>query len=122
MDFDRAIQAHTNWKLRLFNYCKGSSQDKIDVRTVEKDNVCELGEWLHAERRKHAGGTGFEKLIEAHAAFHRSAAAVAALIERGQAPEAEKLLRSPDSEFNKRSLQVVGCLMSLRAKSEYALM
>ncbi|HUI57838.1 MAG TPA: CZB domain-containing protein [Bryobacteraceae bacterium] len=122
MDFDSAIQAHTNWKLRLYNYCKGNSQDKIDVRTVQKDDICELGKWIHGEYRKHAGDPDFERLIEAHAAFHRSAAAAAALVELGLAPEAERVLRSPHSELSRRSLQVVGCLMSLKAKSEYALM
>ena len=33
MDFDGAIQAHTNWKLRLFSYCRGKVAEKIDMQT-----------------------------------------------------------------------------------------
>jgi methyl-accepting chemotaxis protein len=114
MDFDSAIQAHTNWKLRLFSACKGSSKEKIDARTVEKDNVCELGKWLHGDAQKNVGSPALETLLQAHAAFHRTAAGLAVMIERGPNSAAETALNSPGSEFNKLSRQVVGQLAGLR--------
>jgi hypothetical protein len=114
MDIDGAIQAHTNWKLRLFGACKGSSKEKIEAQTVEKDNVCELGKWLHGDAQRLGDDAVLKTLLEAHAAFHRTAAALARLIERGQNAAAEKALTAPDSEFNKLSIQVVGKLAQLR--------
>jgi hypothetical protein len=116
MDFDSAIQAHTNWKLRLFSACKGSSKEKIDVRTVEKDNLCELGKWLHGDAKRYGADSSLATLVRAHAEFHRSAAALALLIERGQKAAAEKILASPDSDFNKLSIRVVGQILTLRSQ------
>ena len=114
MDFDSAIQAHTNWKLRLFSYSHGSVVKKIDVQTLMKDNVCALGQWLHGDGRKYAADPKFKQLKETHAAFHQCAAAVGAMVDRGQPAAAAALLKSPESEFNRLSIRVVGLLMGLR--------
>jgi len=116
MDFDGAVKAHSNWMLRLFNYCKGTSQEKLDPRTIEKDNVCDLGKWLHGEGGKFAADPEFPGLMKAHAAFHKSAASVVVLVDRGQRSEAEKLLTAGDSEYRQLSTQVVGLLKKLERK------
>ncbi|HUI82267.1 MAG TPA: CZB domain-containing protein [Bryobacteraceae bacterium] len=116
MDFDSAIKAHANWMLRLFGYCKGTSQEKLDAGTIQKDNVCDLGKWLHGDGRKFAADPEFKTLVETHAAFHKSAASVVVLVDRGQRPEAEKLLSSADSEYMRRSTQVVGLLKKFQRR------
>jgi aerotaxis receptor len=120
MDFDSAIQAHTNWKLKLFNYCRGKLTEKIDLQTLRLDNACALGKWLHGEGRRYGTDAQFKKLLETHAGFHACAASVARMVEQGQAPQAESLLNSPQSEFNRLSLGVVGILMDLRRKHSTA--
>ena len=114
MDFDAAIKAHANWRLRLFGYCTGKSREKLDVRSIEKDNVCDLGKWLHGEGKRYQSDAIFPKLIAAHAAFHQSAASVAALVDQGQRSAAQEMLESPASEFGKRSVEVVGYLSQLK--------
>jgi hypothetical protein len=114
MDFTGAIRAHADWKLRLLSYCQGAL--KLDLRTLEKDNVCELGKWLHGEARKYGADPMLRELTDAHAAFHRCAASVAALVERGQATAAEASLHAKDSDFNRLSRKVVGFLMKMREK------
>lgn len=117
-DFKTAIQAHSNWKLRLAAQCRGNSAEKIDVAALAKDNVCDLGQWLHGPGRRNASNARFRELIDAHAAFHRNAAAIAEMIGRGKGVEAEALINSRESEFGKQSLRVVGILMELRAQNE----
>ena len=115
-NFSSAIQAHTNWKLRLAASCRSASAEKIDVAALAKDNVCALGKWLHGDGRAHDSHARFRELVDAHAGFHRSAAALAVLIEHGKPDEAAVLLNSRDSEFGKLSLRVVGVLMALRSE------
>jgi|SRR5208283_5429093 len=116
MNFSSAIQAHTNWELRLYGHCCNSSKDVIDICTLEKDNARELGKWLHDAAQRHISDPQFGELISSHAAFHRSAAAVAAMIEGGKRAEAEALLNSPGSEYCKLSVRVVGFLMGFRTR------
>jgi methyl-accepting chemotaxis protein len=114
MDFDDAIQAHTNWKLRLFSYARGQVAERIDVPTLRKDNVCALGRWLYGEGPKHAADPKFKQLQEVHSAFHQSAASLGAMVDRGDSSAAAAQLSSPGSEFNRLSIRVVGLLMNLR--------
>jgi len=115
-NFTSAIQAHSNWKLRLGAQCRAASPEKIDVNTLAKDNVCDLGKWLHGDRRRHASQSKYQQLVEAHAAFHRSAAALATMIAGGQGAQAETLINSRDSDFAKHSTRVVSLLMALRTE------
>jgi hypothetical protein len=116
MNFSAAIQAHANWKLRLAALCQGSSREKIDIDSLAKDNVCELGKWLHGDCRKYASDPKFQELVNTHAAFHRSAAAIAKMAGSGKAAEAEASINSRESEFGKISVQVVGLLMGFRGR------
>ena len=110
MDFD-AIQAHTNWKLRLFRYCRGSLSEDFDLRSLQKDNVCSLGQWLYGEGGKYAADPHFKTLLAMHAALHRCVPPVDELVESGQSSAAEALLNSRESEFNRLSIRMVGLLM-----------
>ena len=116
MDFDGAIQAHTNWKLRLFSASKGVSKEKIDIPGVERDDNRELGKWLHGDAKKSVK-EGLDVLSQAHAQFHRCAAGLARQLDDAQNSAVEKALTSPDSEFNKLSMQVVGKLSKLRREA-----
>jgi methyl-accepting chemotaxis protein len=114
MDFDGAIQAHSNWKIRLLNSVRGRANEEIDLQLLRTDDHCSLGQWLHGEGRKFADDPKFAKLREAHTAFHNSAASLGLLIQQGQNASAEALLSAPDSEFNRLSFRIVAALMDLR--------
>lgn len=116
MDFESAVTAHTNWMLRLFGYCKGTSNERLDPQTIQKDNVCDLGKWLHGDGRKFADDPEFPQLLKEHAAFHKSAASVVVLVDRGQRSAAEQILRSAESDYCRLSLQVVGLLKKFQQK------
>ena len=116
MDFDSAVKAHTNWMLRLFGYARGTSQEKLDAQSIEKDNVCDLGKWLRGEGRKYAAEPEFSELVTAHAAFHKSAASIVVLVDQGKRSKAEQLLMAVDSDYRQRSFEVIGLLRKLQRK------
>ena len=116
MDFSAAIRAHANWRLRLSTYCQGSLKEEINIQTLAKDNACDLGKWLYGEGQKYRWDPKLEELIKAHAAFHRSAAAIVVMVHSGKRKEAESLLNSNESQYAKLSVQVVGILMKLRTQ------
>jgi methyl-accepting chemotaxis protein len=114
MNFTRAIQAHSDWKLRLSAYCEGTLTEAIDIGKLTRDDACELGQWLFGEGRRFNADPKFSDLILAHAAFHRAAGKIAALIESGQRGEGKRLMQFRDSDFGKCSSNVVGLLMRFR--------
>lgn len=116
MDFDAAVKAHSNWLLRLFGYAKGTSKEKLDPKTIAKDNVCDLGKWLYGDGQRYAGEPEFPELIKTHAAFHRSAAFVVELVDQRKGAEAQQILSSKDSDYCQGSFKVIGLLRKLEKK------
>lgn len=116
MDFDGAVKAHSNWMLRLFCYAKGTSKEKLDPKTIAKDNVCDLGKWLYGDGRKYAGEPEFAELIATHAAFHKSAASVVELVDQGKSAAAQQILMSRDSDYYQGSSKVILLLRRIEKK------
>ena len=116
MDIDGAIQAHSDWKLRLLNLARGVKSEEVDLQTLGADHLCVLGRWLHGDGQKHAGDARFAKLVETHAAFHKCAASVGTLIADGRATAAETQLTSVGSEFNRLSFRVTAFLKDLDSR------
>ncbi len=116
MNFSSAIQAHSNWKLRLVAHCEGKATDKLDMHGLMKDDLCELGKWLHDPSQKYAADPKFPELVKAHALFHRAAGTVAAMIISGKRAEALVQINSRESDFGKLSIAVVGLLMGFRTR------
>jgi len=117
MDFDAAMQAHANWKIRLTGYANGIVKDKPDAVTAGKDNACQLGQWLHGEAKaKLAGRPDYAVLVSAHAEFHRQAAAVIRTVESGQLDKARGELDNSESAYRKASSRVISLLMEMKAK------
>lgn len=113
MDFDEAIRAHATWK-RRFSACLRARDHGIDVANLEVDDKCPLGCWIHGEGAKHGARPELVALKDAHARFHRAAAAVARKAESGQAVSEELVLGS-DSDFAQASQAVVAALMTAKA-------
>ncbi len=111
-DFDRAIEAHRQWKVKLRQAIAEHGQ--LDADTICRDDRCPLGQWLHGPGGQRWGSQpGFVALLEKHAEFHGAAGAVARQINGGAYADAERLIGS-GSAFARASNEVATLL--LRAK------
>ncbi|MFZ5446444.1 MAG: CZB domain-containing protein [Myxococcota bacterium] len=111
MNLDNAIDAHAQWKIKLRTAIR--TRQPLDADTIAKDNVCELGKWLHGEAKERYGATpAWAELLQLHATFHRAAAEVAKAISAGKYDEAERLLTAP--AYVTASKQVTVAIMQLK--------
>jgi len=91
MNFDDALAAHMNWKVKLRTAIGEKAQ--LDAATISRDDACVLGKWLHGEARtKYGKLPTYHQCMTAHAAFHREAGKIAKLINENKLPEAEAAL------------------------------
>jgi len=114
MDFDEAIRAHSSWKLKLSNYLR-TPDKSIDIATLEVDNKCPLGCWVHGEGTKYASSPEFVTLKAEHAKFHKAAAAVARKAESGKAVSEETALGGK-SDFSQASQAVISAIMAIKKR------
>ncbi|MBL0147461.1 MAG: cache domain-containing protein [Ideonella sp.] len=92
-DFDKAIDAHRQWKVTLRRAI--ADRERLDADTLCKDDQCPLGQWIHGPGGKQwAHKPRFVELTERHAEFHREAGGVAKRINSGAYGEAERLIGS----------------------------
>lgn len=111
LDFQKWIAAHRNWRQRLVAYLDGSSSETLDESVICHDNRCDLGEWIHGNGNKFYGDVPvFQRLIQDHAAFHRSAAEVVGQFKQGGEKDARRIL---NGEFDLCSMRVIGGLEQL---------
>jgi methyl-accepting chemotaxis protein len=107
-DFDAAIAAHRDWKVKLRQAI--AERGRLDADTLCRDDQCPLGRWLHGEgQRRWSSRPGFVKLVDKHAEFHRAAGEVAHRINGGQYDQAERLIGS-GSKFARTSTEVATLL------------
>jgi methyl-accepting chemotaxis protein len=88
-DFDKAIDAHRQWKVKLRKaICDKDHQ--LDADTICRDDRCPLGQWLHGEGGQQWGSKPrFVALLSKHAEFHQVAGGVAKQINQGHLAEAD---------------------------------
>ena len=92
-DFDAAIEAHRQWKVTLRKAI--ADHDRLDSDRICRDDQCPLGRWLHGPGKSSWGHRpSFVALLDTHAAFHQTAAAVARQINAGHYAQAETLIGS----------------------------
>lgn len=91
IDFDEAIRAHLDWT-EAFRTAIVLGR-RVETTDIARDDLCDLGRWLHSEEaRRFSGSATYDRLVAAHATFHREAAKVAELINSGRGAEAERRL------------------------------
>jgi hypothetical protein len=112
MDFEKAIQAHVQWKSKLAAYI-AKPDHSLNSATIAKDNCCELGKWLHGEGQMHSKSPEFAKLVADHARFHAAAADIVKRADAGQHVNEEVALGA-HSEYAAASNTVVTELMRLK--------
>jgi methyl-accepting chemotaxis protein len=107
-DFDKAIDAHRQWKVKLRKAI--SDHEKLDGDTICRDDQCPLGKWIHGPGGAQWGGRPtFVDLQKKHAEFHQAAGNVARQINAGKYEQAEKLIGS-GSSFAQVSTEVATIL------------
>ncbi len=92
-NFDKAIDAHRQWKVKLRKAI--AERDTLDSDVICRDDQCPLGQWLHGPGGVQWGARpAFVALLNTHAEFHRTAGAVAKQINAGHYSQAEQLIGS----------------------------
>ncbi len=109
LDVQSAIHAHSRWLMRLKGFIEGFSEQDLDADKVGRDDLCDLGKWIHGNGRNETDPALYAELKDQHAAFHVCAGGVIhAHRSRGKAA-AEQLLQ-PESEFMQLSARVIRLL------------
>ena len=112
LDFASAIRAHREWKVRLQKYLTNESLEKLDARTICRDDQCALGKWVNGRAASEFGHLpSFGELKVAHGQFHLAAGRIAQLHDEHRTEEAAQLLRHGD--YSRHSIKVMGLLSSL---------
>jgi hypothetical protein len=92
-----AINAHAQWKQRLRQAVgSGRVPDGYDPAVVARDNACEFGRWIHGEATSLVDPATLTPVVQAHADFHRGAAALLAAVDRGDIQTAKNQLVDDD--------------------------
>ncbi|MBK6850294.1 MAG: CZB domain-containing protein [Burkholderiales bacterium] len=111
LDFQAAIRAHHAWKERLDALLQERSREQMDPVAICRDDLCELGQWIHGGGRRAFGHLEvFEDLRRHHADFHLVAAEVVHAARSGREDHARKLM---ESEYQLESEQVQSRLAEL---------
>jgi hypothetical protein len=103
-----AIAAHVNWKLRIHALLSGKLGEKLEPSKIKKDDVCELGKWLHSQASNDMAAPQRDELLQVHAEFHREAARIVHEVNVGHAVGLEVI--DPSSAFGKLTTRIVGIL------------
>ena len=115
MNFDDAIKAHSDWKMKLRTAIMAKA--KLDATTIARDDNCILGKWLHGESAATYGKLlCFGDCKRLHAAFHQEASKVAAVINAGKYAQAETMLGS-GTPYATASNAVVGAITALKREA-----
>ena len=115
MNLESAFEKHGGW---IEKFCAAIfNQDTLDIATYEKDNNCELGEWLYGEAKAQYGGlNAYANLILSHAEFHKVAGKVVRAINAKDYKLAEDLL-SKDGAYAEASHSVRIAILKLREET-----
>lgn len=115
MNLDDALSAHIKWKFRLGKFIDGISEEALNHRTVCKDNLCTLGQWIHGEGAKFKGLREYRQLLNKHANLHVLAAELVKRVEKGEKAGAKAMLAGP---FAKVSNETVVAIVELKQAVE----
>lgn len=113
MDFNEAIRVHAGWKMKLQQYLT-NPDGSINPTDLAKDNLCDLGKWLHGEGRIYAKHPEYAQLVQEHQSFHKAASEIVSRKHKGEEVKQDTALGG-SSPFSRCSSQVVSLLMKMRS-------
>jgi methyl-accepting chemotaxis protein len=109
-DFDSAISAHIDWKMKLSKYLE-KPDGSLDHRKVCLDNACVLGKWLYGDGQKfrELDQSLFDAVKMSHAEFHETAGSIVELINSGRLREATQELgpTGPYMEVSNKTVELI---------------
>lgn len=115
MDFDDTIAAHIKWKVRLNQFIDGTGAEQLNSADVCRDNLCDLGKWIHGEGSRFEATPHYHDLVKKHANFHVCAGEIVKKVEGGDKAGAKAALGGP---FAGASRETVAAIMALRSVAE----
>lgn len=115
MNFDEAIRAHSDWKMKLSSYLR-NADGSLKASEISPDNKCALGQWIYGEGAKWSSLPEYETLKAEHIKFHKEAAQVVEKADSGQ-NVIEEIMLGGDSGFAKASSSVVSAIMKMKTKT-----
>jgi len=115
-DFDGAIKAHIDWKMKLSKYIS-NPDGSLDGKVVCKDNQCLLGKWIYSDgsKFKHEFPEDYESLRLSHAEFHQMAGQIVDAVNQNRPDEAKQLL-GPSGPYVKISDRTVELIRQIKDK------
>jgi methyl-accepting chemotaxis protein len=114
VNFDEAIVAHTNWKMKLTSYIS-KPDHSLKASVVGSPHDCALGKWIDSEGKKYSTAPEFTALVSGHANFHKAAAAIITKADAGQ-KVTEEIALGAHSEYASASTAVVKSIMAMKSK------
>lgn len=113
MKFDEALVAHSSWKRRLTDYIDGRGKEPLVPSDIERDDACELGQWIRALLASAHPSREIVELARDHSRFHRVAADVVRACDAGDRNGAHVML-AISSEYALLSARMVMHIRGLR--------
>lgn len=86
VNYLKAADAHLAWVGELWDDLMHRAP--LDAPAVGRDDLCDLGKWLHGEGQRYRDLDGFQALEALHRDFHRCAAHSVELAQAGKLQEA----------------------------------
>ncbi len=117
-DFQAAISAHIDWKMKLTKYIENPDRS-LDPAKVCVDNACILGKWIYGAGQSYEQNCRqtYEALRASHAEFHKIAAHVIQLMHDQKKDEALRVL-GVDGPYPAVSERTVHLIEQLRSEVE----
>lgn len=110
------IAAHGMWKQRLIDAIN-TGKSAWTPATVQLDNQCEFGKWLHSCPPSQRSPAHYAKIKELHALFHQEAAKVLELALKGKKSAAETAI-SATSKYREYSAALTREMMAWKSEAE----
>ncbi len=112
MDFDQAIRAHADWRLKLSSYV-ARPNGTLNPAELQRDDHCSLGRWIHGDGLAHAAVPEFAELQAVHARLHEAAAELVKRADAGEDVSGEIALGA-SGPFAVASGIVITALLNMR--------
>jgi len=115
MNLDNAVQTHAQWKTKLRSAI--AKHETLDLINLSRDDMCELGQWLHGEGKAHYGLLGAHAdCVHKHLVFHREVIKVARSVNAKEFETAEAQLGAA-SDYAKASSALSVSFLQLRKQA-----
>jgi hypothetical protein len=112
MDFDGAIKAHAEWKMKLTSYLKNPDKSLV-AATVCQDNQCALGKWIYGEGKAYSSSPDFEELRKTHGEFHKCAGDLITRADKGE-KVSDEVAFGAKSPYTAASTKVTMLIMQIK--------